>query len=66
MAKVRESEGKDSESIGKVNVNWTELKRLCEIAGPIAMNYEWILEKMQGRSFMGKMEDYFGPPSEKF
>lgn len=66
MAKVRESGGKDTEAVNKVNANWAAIKKLYEHAGPIALNYDLVLGKMQGPTFMGNMEDYFGPPSEKF
>jgi hypothetical protein len=31
----------------------------------VALGYSAIMSKMKGAGYMGMMEDYFGPPSEK-
>jgi len=46
--------------------NWKAIEKLSEKAGPVAFNYGNLLGKMQGSGYQGNMEDYFGPPSEKF
>ena len=66
MRRVRESEGKDTEALEKVTGNWETIKKLSENAAPAAIQYTSILAKMQTSTYMGMMEDYFGPPSEKF
>jgi hypothetical protein len=66
MRRVRESGGKDTEAVKKVTGNWETIKRISENAAPAAIQYTSILSKMQTRTYQGMMEDYFGPPSEKF
>jgi len=67
MTRIRESEsaGKDKPAITQVTENWQAIKELCDQAGPIAIHYKSIMAKMQGTGYMGMMEDYFGPPSDK-
>jgi len=66
MSRIRESKGKDTQALEKVIENWNDIKKLCEKAGPIALNYDDLIKMMQGSGYMGRMEDYFGPPSDKF
>ncbi len=66
MERVRDSKGKDREAMKKSSENWKVIKDLCEKAGPVAINYNDLMEGMQQKRYMSPMEDYFGPPSEKF
>ncbi|MBI4626216.1 MAG: DUF4838 domain-containing protein [Verrucomicrobia bacterium] len=65
MTRVRESAGKDREAVNRVIGNWKVIKELCDQYGPVALAYGSIMGKMTGSGYMGMMEDYFGPPSEK-
>lgn len=66
MTRVRDSGGKDKDAVNKVTENWKTINKLHEHAGQFALNYNSIMLKMQSKSYMGLMEDYFGPPAEKF
>ena len=66
MDRVREGRGKDRDAIQKVTENWEAIKKLYDDAGPVALNYNDLMEGMQQRRYMSPMEDYFGPVSEKF
>ncbi len=65
MTRVREGAGQDPAAVKEVNENWAMIKKLCDQAGPVALGYSAIMSKMKGAGYMGMMEDYFGPPSEK-
>ena len=66
MKSVRESKGRDKKAVKAVSKNWEAIEKLSEQAGPVAFNLRNLLGKMQGTGYMGNMQDYFGPPSEKF
>jgi len=68
MDLVRESKGKDREAIKKVSENWKVIKGLYDKAGPASLIYKDLMECMHPTQprYMSPMEDYFGPPSEKF
>jgi hypothetical protein len=66
MTRVRESDGRDREAVSKVTDNWKTIEDLYHDAGPVSFNYGNLIGKMHGGGYMGTMEDYFGPVSEKF
>lgn len=66
MTRVRESGEKDKEALREVSRNWKRIEKLHKDAGPVAINYNSLLGKMQGTGYQGNMEDYFGPPADKF
>jgi hypothetical protein len=66
MEKVRASRGKNAEAVRSVMEIWDKLKQLSRDAGPYAINYGVIAGLICGKAYMGGMQDYFGPPSEKF
>ena len=66
MKRVRESGGKDKKAVKMVAKNWKNIEKISSDAGPVAIAYESLLSKMQGSGYQGNMEDYFGPPAEKF
>ncbi len=66
MAKVRETKGKDKIALNQVTENWKIIRELYEKSGPLSLNYESIMSKMKGTGYMGLMEDYFGPPADKY
>jgi hypothetical protein len=66
MKRVRESNGKDKEAVGRVIENWQAIDNLYyHHAGPISFNHKNLLWKMGGGGYMGTMKDYFGPVSKK-
>jgi len=65
MAKARESRGKDTGAVRRGIEIWDTIEKLCRQAGPFALNYGNVLNSMRGKLYMGGMQDYFGPPSEK-
>lgn len=66
MKRIRESKGRDRKAVKTASDNWKAIEKLYKKAGPVAFNYGNLLGKMQGRGYQGNMEDYFGPPSDKF
>jgi len=66
MAKVRESDGKDAEAVRAGIEIWDKIEKLSRAAGPFAINYGVTISAMSGKGYMGGMQDYFGPPSEKY
>lgn len=65
MTRVRESAGQDRQAANRVIENWKEIGDLCDQSGQVGLAYRGIMSKMSGTGYMGMMEDYFGPPSEK-
>jgi hypothetical protein len=65
MKRVRESGGKDAEAVRQALANWQRMEAISRQAGPHAFNFSFILARMRG-GYMGGVEDYLGPPSEKF
>lgn len=65
MKRVRESGGKDAEAVRQAQANWQTMEAIRRQAGPHAFNFSFILARMRS-GYMGGVEDYLGPPSEKF
>jgi hypothetical protein len=65
MTKVRESAGKDAEAVRAGIEIWDRIQKLSR-AHPFAINYGVTIAAMTGKGYMGDMQDYFGPPSEKY
>lgn len=66
MTKVRESKGKDADAVRAGIEIWDKIQKLDRASDPFAINYGGTLAAMTGKGYMGGMEDFFGPPSEKF
>jgi hypothetical protein len=66
MTKVRASDGKDAEAVRAGIEIWDKIEKLDRAADPLAINYGLTLGAMTGKGYMGGMQDYFGPPSEKY
>jgi hypothetical protein len=66
MTKVRASAGKDAEAVRAGIEVWDKIEKLRGAAGPFAINYGGIVATIRGKAYMGDMQDYFGPPSEKY
>jgi hypothetical protein len=60
------SDGKDTEAVRAGIEIWEKIQKLSRAAGPFAINYGITLNAMCSKGYMGGMQDYFGPPSEKF
>jgi len=66
MDRVRASKGGDREAVNKVVENWKTIKGLYDKAGPASFNYTDLMAGMTQNRYMAPMQDYFGPPSEKY
>jgi hypothetical protein len=66
MTKVRESAGKDAQAVQAGIEIWDKIQKLSRATGPYAINYGVTMSAMTGKAYMGGMQDYFGPPSEKY
>jgi hypothetical protein len=66
MKKVRESKGKDAESVREAVKIWDEIEKLCRQSEPFALNWGNTIGLMTGKGYQGGMQDYFGPPSDVF
>jgi len=65
MDKVRETAGVDKAAVEKSLAYWQQIKDTIQ-AHPNSFEIDRLMEAMQGRKYMGNMENYFGPPSEAF
>lgn len=66
MTKIREGKGKDSEAAVKAaQANWQSIEQIGKRAEPHAVGYSNIANLIKSKTYMGGMQDYFGPPSEE-
>jgi len=65
MDKVRETAGVDKEAVAKSLAYWQQIKDTIK-AHPNSIEIGQLMQSMQGKKYMGNMENYFGPPSQTF
>jgi len=65
MDKVRKTVGVDKAAVEKSLAYWQQIKDTIK-AHPNSFDIVRLMEAMQGRKYMGNMENYFGPPSPAF
>ena len=65
MDKVRETAGVDKAAVEKSLAYWQQIKDTIE-AHPNSIEIGQLMLAMQGKKYMGNMENYFGPPSLAF
>jgi len=63
MTRVRAAKGKDAAGVAAALKLWQEIETLLK-RFPHAVNYAKVRNMMKPGSYMGAMQDYFGPPSE--
>lgn len=66
MDRVRATRGKDTEAVAQTIENWVAMEEISRQAGPFAIGCQAVRNVVEGKVYMGGMQDYFGPPAEKF
>ncbi len=65
MTRVRDSQARDAEAIRQAQENWKTIEQVCNQVAPWGLGFKKICTWIQGTGYQGRMQDYFGPPSEE-